>query len=436
MNTETGNGALPPWSRAILTRLELVKGLAGAELTPRDRALGFAIEAKLLGHLPTRNLVRDVAILLGARSGDVASITDDAIGISRLVESGNRVQTSLACVSALELLFMEIEPPRMLVEQLWQVQGCGYLAGEPKCLKTYSIFDMALAIVAEGRVFGRFQVQERGPVLVVLEETKLGEARQRIEYLTQGAGPSPGHLADFHLVIQQRMRLDREDDQERIRELCERHRPVMCFFDPLARLRRGSENQQEDLSPVLGFLRELQVEFKTAVAVTHHLAKPGGENASAARTGHRIRGTSDQYAWLDCAMYFTRNRSSDRVQVEVEHREAPEPEAFTIGLESTDSDSGLAIRLTHESGRLVSTRVTALRSKILKSLEESPCGLKVREVHDRVSGHRKTVQDTITSLAEAGEIVVRDEKRADPRGQLRVCKVCYAPAHVPPLGQE
>jgi hypothetical protein len=335
-------------------------------------------------------------------------------------------------VSGTELLEMDIEPPQMLIEDLWSMEGCGYLTGEPKCLKTYTIFDMALAIVTGGSVFGRFQVMHTGPVVAFLEETKPGEAQQRLHRLMQGRGIEPDQVADLHLAVQNRVRIDDVEDQEQIRELARKYKPLMIFLDPLARMREGSENQTEDMNAILGFLRGLQVDFHTAVALTHHLTKPDPDAKENVRTGHRIRGTGDQYAWMDSALYFTRIRESDRVQVEVEHRETAEPDPFTIGLEVEGPEAGGGARLEYQPGRLLSRGVVEACSQVLAALGKAPGGLKAREVQGAATTCHGDTQQAVRHLEQTGQIVVREETRSDGQGKNRRCKIHYLAGNAPP----
>jgi len=336
-------------------------------------------------------------------------------------------------ISAPDLLDLEVPAPEMLIEGLWQVEGCGYLAGEPKCLKTFTVLEMGIAINTGGLVFGQYHVKRPGPVLLVLEETKLGEAKQRLEWLMRSHGITAASIQDLHFLIQQGVRLDREDHWDEIRDLCARYSPVMTVFDPLARMHDGPENQQECMSPILRHLRSLQADFHTAVAVTHHLTKPGAEGSANLRMGHRIRGTSDQHSWLDCALYFTRKRNERRVRVESEHRESPGTEPFFIELEVYETAEGTAAQLHSAGATAGSASAPAIRPRITTRLAESPGGLNISELFRVVGGRKDRVQSAIAEMVLAGEVVPRSERRPDERGTQRWCKVLYAPVYVPPL---
>jgi hypothetical protein len=280
-------------------------------------------------------------------------------------------------------------------------------------------------------VFGKFRVLKPGPVILFLEETKLGEAKQRLERHTRGRGQTGYSVQDLHLAVHQCGRLDREEEWDDVRRLCEGIGPRMVFFDPLSRMHEGPENSQEEMGPMLTRLRRLQVDFGTAVAVTHHLSKPSAESNATVRTGHRIRGSGDQYAWLDCALYFTRARGRELVRMEVEHREAPAPEPFSIELQASSDESFPAFRLAyHEHGDRAATPAD-LRAAVLAAVTENAEGLKTRELHAAVKGRANAIDDAVDKLLASGDLIARPERRPDAKGRMRECKVLYSKEHAP-----
>ena len=57
--------------------------------------------------------------------------------------------------------------------------------------------------------------------------------------------------------------------------------------------RRGvDQNAVADVSPILGFLRDIQRRLETAVLLVHHARKSG-----ATRPGQTLRGSSELHAW-------------------------------------------------------------------------------------------------------------------------------------------
>ena len=93
----------------------------------------------------------------------------------------------------------------------------------------------------------------------------------------------------------------------------ERIAPRLLVLDPLVRLHGVDENAVADIAPILGFLRDLQRRFGTAVLLVHHARKSG-----ATRPGQALRGSSELHAWGDSNLYL--RRRDKQIVLTVEHR--------------------------------------------------------------------------------------------------------------------
>ena len=84
------------------------------------------------------------------------------------------------------------------------------------------------------------------------------------------------------------VRLDHRSDRQRHEQAVQRIRPRLVLLDPLVRLHGVDENAVADIAPILGFLRDLQRRFETAVLLVRHSRKSG-----ATRPGQALRGSSE-----------------------------------------------------------------------------------------------------------------------------------------------
>ena len=112
------------------------------------------------------------------------------------------------------------------------------------------------------------------------------------------------------------MRLDHHSDRQRLEHTVQRIRPRLVLLDPLVRLHGVDENAVAEIAPILGFLRDLQRRFGTAVLLVHHSRKSG-----ASRPGQALRGSSELHAWGDSNLYL--RRRDNQIVMTVEHRAAP-----------------------------------------------------------------------------------------------------------------
>src|SRR5208283_2244400 len=113
------------------------------------------------------------------------------------------------------------------------------------------------------------------------------------------------------------LRLDRADDQARLRAAIAKYAPRLLVLDPFVRLHRIDENDAGQVSALLGYLREVQRALDVAVVVVH-------------QAGQSLRGSGDFFAWADSLLYMRRHRG--RLLLSVEHRSAPAPEPIGLAL--------------------------------------------------------------------------------------------------------
>ena len=123
------------------------------------------------------------------------------------------------------------------------------------------------------------------------------------------------------------------------RRPCSASAPRLVLLDPLVRLHGVDENAVADIAPILGFLRNLQRRFHTAVLLVHHSRKSG-----ATRPGQALRGSSELHAWGDSNLYL--RRRDHQIVMTVEHRAARG--LNDIEIELADDGQGAALRLRRQ----------------------------------------------------------------------------------------
>jgi len=224
---------------------------------------------------------------------------------------------------------LEIRPQEesWLIQQLWGRAAVGIIGGSPKTCKSWLGLDMAVSISSATPCLGRFAVQARGPTLVYLAEDALSMVRARLDALC-------GHRRldirglDLHAITAPSLRLDRERDRQRLKATLEQLKPRMLLLDPLVRLHHLDENSAADISRLLGFLREMQRTFDTAIVLVHHASKK-----HRAQPGQALRGSSDLHAFGDSNAYLAHKQN--QLVLTLEHRAAKAPDPITLKLVST-----------------------------------------------------------------------------------------------------
>lgn len=217
---------------------------------------------------------------------------------------------------------------RWLVEDLWGRGAVGIVGGAPKSCKSWLGLDIALSVASGTPCLGRFPVERAGPALVYLAEDAAPMVRERILGICEHRRLDIETL-DLHLIDSPSLRLDLRSDRTRLADAVERLGPSLLLLDPLVRLHRADENSSADVSALLGFLRELQRRFDTAVVLVHHMSKK-----HRAQLGQALRGSGDLHAFGDCNAYLV--TKSDKLQLVVEHRFAPATDPIPLTLVSDD----------------------------------------------------------------------------------------------------
>ena len=259
--------------------------------------------------------------------------------------------------------------PRWLVESLWSHQAVGFVAGQPKLGKTWLALDLALSVATGTPCLDTFAVTEPGDVLVYLAEDPPAMVRQRLAGLCQHRGLNVETLA-VHVITAVSLRLDLEDDRQRLEEVVRQLRPRLLVLDPLVRLHRRDENHAGEIAELLSFLRALQRTHALAVLVVHHLRK-----GTARRGGQALRGSGDLHAWTDSALYLQPGRGA--TVLSVEHRAAPAVDPFEVRLRAprgTSTPPYLEVVRSHNATPPASpaSATAALPERLLAILRSAP----------------------------------------------------------------
>jgi hypothetical protein len=222
----------------------------------------------------------------------------------------------------------DIPAKRWLIENFWGRGAVGIVGGAPKCCKSWLGLDIALSVASGTPCLGRFPVMSAGPTLVYLAEDAAPMVRERILGICNHRRLDIQNL-DLHLIDTPSLRLDLDADRTRLAAAIENIRPKLLLLDPLVRLHRADENSSADISALLGFLRELQRRFDTAVLLVHHMSKK-----HRAQLGQALRGSGDLHAFGDCNAYLV--RKNEKLLLSVEQRFAKESDPIPLVLVSDD----------------------------------------------------------------------------------------------------
>lgn len=289
---------------------------------------------------------------------------------------------------------LEAAPPeaRWLIREVWTRAGVGILGGQAKLGKSWLGLDFAVSVASGTPCLGHYPVDDPGAALIYLAEDQLPDVRSRLDALCAHRCLDLRGL-ELHVITAPVLRLDRDEDQQRLAATLAQLKPRLLVLDPLIRMHRLDENDSADMSVLLGALRELQRRFEVAIALVHHASKKSGR-----RPGQALRGSSDLHAFVDSLVYLSRER--DALRLHLEHRSAPSPEPVELRLAT-----GEATHLELVSPPARSTPVVPLRQRVVDALRAAAGPLLRKDLRQLLCVNNAHLGRVLEQLALEGQLV-------------------------------
>jgi len=285
---------------------------------------------------------------------------------------------------------------RWLIEILWADEAVGIVGGEPKCCKSFLALDLAVAVASGAPCLRQYPVPRPGRVLLYAAEDALHLVRRRLDGICRAAGVALAAL-DVHVITAPTLRLDHEEDRDRLAATVAALRPRLLVLDPFVRLHRVDENVSGEVAPLLAYLRELQRRHQLSVVVVHHARK----GAARARAGQALRGSSEFHAWGDSNLYL--RRLGDQLTLTVEQRAAASIAGITLAL-AGDSDA-LALRVVDRQTDPDTTRpLLSTEHRVARALAEATAPLTVAEIQRACRIRTASICRTLSDLVSDGRV--------------------------------
>ncbi len=284
--------------------------------------------------------------------------------------------------------------PDWLVESLWTEQAVGFIGGTPKSCKTWMALELAVAVASGAPCLGRFRVRQPGHVLLYAAEDSAAAIKHRVAGIARARGVMLEQLA-VGLISAPSLRLDDDEDQERLEETVARFKPRLLVLDPLVRLHSGDENSAADTSALLGFLRYLQREHGVAIVVVHHIRK-----SPASQPGQALRGSGDLHAWADSSLYLLRRRAA--LELHAEHRSHASAPPSVVELVS-DPAPHLSVR--DATGDPGDTDGPQLADRIIDLLRAQP--MSRADLRQQLRIRNETLGQALVGLQARGQVLRR-----------------------------
>lgn len=232
-----------------------------------------------------------------------------------------------------------IKRPEWIVDGIWSIGACGFIAGQPKSFKSWLGLDMASSVATGMPFLGHFRVTNPGPVLYMQEEDGAAILKQRTDKIWPGKqadrmkvhedgavvwepGEEGGDLEDAPLYsyIREGFILSDPSWQSWLDEVMGELELRMLVLDPLMMMAGDVEENraQEMTSKIFRPLKQLAEKHGTAIALVHHMRKQG-QGTDGVRGGQLMLGSVANHAWAEDSLYVKLSRGDLLVERESKH---------------------------------------------------------------------------------------------------------------------
>ena len=341
----------------------------------------------------------------------------------------------------LGFLLKNIKKPRYLVQGILTEGACGFIAGEPKCYKSWIGLDLALSVSTGADFLGHFRVQNPGPVLYIQEEDPAPTLKSRsakiwvnkstdkfeLVHNEEEAGlywlpPEQDETFDpnINAYIQQGLVLSSETWQMWLDETLsmgmdgEPYRLIIIDTLMMTAGEVDENRAQEMTTKIFKPLKTLSRKHNVAVQVIHHMGK-----SDKMRPGQRMLGSVANHAWGEDSIYLARSGTND-IRMDLESKTVPAATYRMSGLNNmgwtptiaawrADDDEPAAGR----GGTTSHTKQGGYPKKkekgpdpVMLALTEAPTGLSTAQLADILKVNRSTVHKKMARLFD-NELVQR-----------------------------
>lgn len=338
-------------------------------------------------------------------------------------------------------LLKNIKKPKYLVQGILTEGACGFIAGEPKCYKSWVGLDLALSVSTGADFLGEFRVQNPGPVLYIQEEDPPTTLKNRsakiwvnkstdkfeLVHTPDEAGlywlpPEQEESFDpnINAYIQQGLVISNEAWQMWLDETLttgmdgESYRLVIIDTLMMTAGEVDENRSQEMTTKIFKPLKVLSRKHNVAIQVIHHMGK-----SEKSRPGQRMLGAVANHAWAEDSMYLSRSGIKD-IRIDLESKTVPSATYRMSELDNlgwtprvshwkADDDEQQQMHNTQSAYKGGGSGRTRKKTKpvdsVLVHLEQAPTGLSTSQLAELLKLNRSTIHKRMARLFDDDKVV-------------------------------
>lgn len=235
-----------------------------------------------------------------------------------------------------------VKRPKYIINEILTEGACGFIAGEPKCYKSWVGLDMALSVSTGAPFLGEFRIENPGPVLYIQEEDPPTTIKARAAKIWVSKATDKLELVpdsneimwlppdkeetfdpDVNAYIQKNVVISDEAWQLWLDETLEKgmnDEPYRLIIIDTLMMTAGNVEEtraQEMTTHIFKPTKVLARKHNVALLFIHHMGK-----AEKSRPGQRMLGSVANHAWAEDSIYLSRSGLAD-IRMELESKTAP-----------------------------------------------------------------------------------------------------------------
>lgn len=376
--------------------------------------------------------------LIAEASKAIAKRSDETL--AKLEQEGSASEVDRPAPNRLGFLLKNIKKPKYLVQGILTEGACGFIAGEPKCYKSWVGLDLALSVATGADFLGTFRVQNPGPVLYIQEEDPAPTLKNRSAKIWVNKSTDKFELVheedaaglywlppeqdetfdpDVNAYIQQGLVISDEAWQIWLDETLaagmdgEPYRLLIIDTLMMTAGEVDENRSQEMTTKIFKPLKVLSRKHNVALLVVHHMGK-----SEKARPGQRMLGAVANHAWAEDSIYLARSGVDD-IRMDLESKTIPASTYRLSDLNNTAWTPTVAPWRPDEQNLEDSTPSTIKKAQgrstrrrevhpISKALAESTTGMTTQELANELNLNRATIHKQAVRLLDQG-LVEREQ---------------------------
>lgn len=332
----------------------------------------------------------------------------------------------------LGFLLKNIKKPKYLVQGILTEGACGFIAGEPKCYKSWVGLDLALSVATGADFLGHFRVQDPGPVLYIQEEDPAPTLKNRSAKIWVNKSTDKFELVknddeaglywlppeqdetfdpNINAYIQNGVILSSEPWQMWLDETLAKGmdgEPYRLLIIDTLMMTAGEvdENRSQEMTTkIFKPLKVLARKHNVAIQVVHHMGK-----SEKSRPGQRMLGAVANHAWAEDSIYLSRSGLVD-IRMDLESKTIPASTYRMSDLNNLGWTPSIAAwrpddepekqQYASAGGSTPKARKSRQPNRpdpILTMLTENPLGMSTAQLAQALTLDRSTVHRRMTRL--------------------------------------